>query len=382
MRLVLIIFALLFSNIASAEFSLVPEQSAITLREDASPQIIKFAIKNNDNITSWNSKEARLIAASILVRDQQNRYLGYNDKSDNLIFIPIGVSDNEKYLQLLVIPAKQYLGGETINAIITSPQIREGIQVTINVPKYIISAQKNNNKNELNEESIKKLLDDSEKTRQVSNLSFYSNIVFSFLLTIIPVTLVGLAYKKTIETATDKTKEAIQEKFTHIQLFQQEVNNQSSNIKTIVSEIKEISRQTETNVSELRIINQQNSPELFQRMSLIIEKIDRDQKTAYDLANYLNQQNNELQQGVLQVHKAVFEMQKDIELSITEDSTKIIFANRELLQEINTKLARLQKEVHDVDHMVANRLSTLHPVDIPEIYDHVEQMLDERINHT
>lgn len=376
MKIFWLLFLMLLSSVASAELYLTPEQTEITLNESASPQIIKIALKDNNNVISWDSKEARLIAASILVRDENNNYLGYADKGNSLFFVPIGVNDNSKYLQFVIIPSKQYMGGETINAIITSPQIKEEAKITINTPKY---NPKSVMGDKLDEDSIKKLLEDSEKTRQVTDLGLYFNIAFTLLIALVPVTLAGLAYKRTIESAADKTKETIQEKFTHIQYFQQEVNHQSSDIKTIVSEIKEISRQTESSVNELRTINRQNSPELFQRMSLIIDKIDQDQKRAYDLANYLNQQNNELQQGVNQLHRAVFDMQKGIELSMIEDSSKIIFANKELLQSINIKLEQLQKEIQEVDHTVADRLSNLHPVDIPEIYDHVEQMLDERM---
>lgn len=268
-----------------------------------------------------------------------------------------------------VLNCRGYIGGEKINAVITSPQIKEEAKITINTPKY---NSKSVVGDKVDEDSMKKLLEDSEKTRQVTDLGLYFNIAFTLLIALIPVTLAGLAYKRTIESAADKTKETIQEKFTHIQYFQQEVNHQSSDIKTIVSEIKEISRQTENSVNELRTINKQNSPELFQRMSLIIDKIDQDQRRAYDLANYLNQQNNGLQQGINQLHRAVFDMQKDLESSMIEDKAKIIFANKELLQGINIKLEQLKKEIQEVDHTVSDRLSNLHPVDIPQIYDHVE----------
>lgn len=106
MKIFWLLFLAMFSTASSAELYLTPEQTEITLNETASPKTIKIALKDNNNVISWDSKGARLIAASILVRDEKNNYLGYADKGNSLFFIPIGVNDNSKYFQFVIIPSK------------------------------------------------------------------------------------------------------------------------------------------------------------------------------------------------------------------------------------------------------------------------------------
>lgn len=377
-KFTLLIILLALSSTVKADLFLIPEQGELTLNENASPQLIKIALKDNNTITNWDSQDARSIASSITVRDGNNQYLGYGDQSKSLIFIPIGLTDNKKYFQFVVIPERSYLGGETINITASSPQTQNSAILKITTPHYNIKNPQEINDKIIDKDSAKNLFDDLAKTRQIADYGLYLSITIGIILALIPVVFVGFSYKRTIESATDKTRETIQEKFTHIQYVQQEVSHQSNDIKTIVAEIKEMSRDTEISINDLRITNEKTSPEIFHRISIITERLEFSKERTQQLVDYLSSENNQLRTNIDSLHRSIHEIQKDIVKSGLETGGKVIFANKELLVEINLNLERLHQGIENVRHNVDSRLSMLQPVDVPKIYNDLEQMIENK----
>lgn len=387
----LFILIIPFTSTASTILSL--DKSQIRINENENYALLNLKIFQDGKQITWKTKETLKASENITISDTDKIQYGYKNNKE-LLFIPLGISENDYEYQLIIMPNRQLLTNITKDFIIKIPLLSdEGVQVSVSVSTRKITLLSSEDKDitAILSEKDKKEIIDSVKNAS-NNETLYSVILGTVLGIIIPLSVFALRKNDLKDTFSQRilsTDNRIVDEFRNINNIQLEVISRNLTIEQTVKEIHNISEESKKDLKSLNEIGLKINPDLrndFQKASnRIINRVSQSEKLSKHLELSLKDLNSELVKLDLAIKKVENESVNDLldlQTELLNETKKI---KTDLLLNLNSHGANMSQVSElmrtRLDHLqfyIDQKISTLRPIDYDYLDQRAESIFEEK----